>query len=481
MGPRLLLINPAMTANTSGTGSRPSREGGYPSAGRRQPNAAGAISMEPLGLAYVAALTPRHWQVRIVDEVAESIPTDYQPDLVGLTSLSITTPRAYEIARWYREQGVPVVMGGVHATLLPDEAQGYVDVVYRGEAEGAWPLLISDWEEGELKPRYEGGAVSLQGLPLPDRDAYSRRYIMQLVSASRGCRYRCEFCTLWKLDGGRYRARPPEQVLAELAETKSRRPILFTDENVITDRAWALELFSKMASNGQQRSHAVQASLDIADDPEMLSALKESGCMTVLIGFESLNEESLRVMRKGVNLKIGIDRFAEKVDKLHDHGLAVSGTFIFGSDGDGPDVFERTVEFVLETSIDLAHFGLLTPHPGTDLYRRLAKEERLFYTDFPADYTRYDLQTAVFRPQKMKPDELEKGLRWATQAVSSRGVAASRAWRTWRSTGNPLMTALAFGWNRSGLYRRVLQHAGNGNSMPVYKTDTKGEPNLDRG
>jgi radical SAM superfamily enzyme YgiQ (UPF0313 family) len=461
------LINPAMTAST---GHSPSvsdgASGGPPAAlgrGQRLPNAGGAITMEPLALAYVAALTPPHWQVRIIDEVVESIPGDYEPDLVALTSLSITTPRAYQIADWYRERGVPVVMGGVHATLLPDEAARYVDTVYRGEAEGAWPALIADLEAGEMKPRYEGGVVPLQDLPWPDRSGYSRRYVMQLVSASRGCRYRCEFCTLWKLDGGRYRTRPPEQVLDELEGTKSRHPILFTDENVMTDRAWALELYHKIADRGLRRAYAVQASLDIADDPEMLTALKRSGCMTVLIGFESVNEESLRVMRKGINLKIGVAHFKEQVAKLHDHGLAVSGAFIFGSDGDGPDVFERTVEFVLDAEIDLAHFGLLTPHPGTDLYDRLAREGRLLYTDFPDDYARYDLHTAVFRPQKMTPEQLAEGLKWATQAVSSQGMAARRAWHTWRATGNLLMTALAFGWNRSGLYRRVFQRPATSN------------------
>jgi radical SAM superfamily enzyme YgiQ (UPF0313 family) len=440
MGPKLLLINPAMTAN-----------------GQRLPNAGGIATMEPLALAYVAALTSPSWEVRIVDEVLEEIPADYRPDLVALTSLSITVPRAYEIARQYREQGVPVVLGGVHATLLADEAKRYVDVVFQGEAEGRWPLLIRDFEAGRLQPRYNGGAATLQDLPLPRRDAYCHRYFMQLVSASRGCRYRCEFCTLWKLEGGRYRARPVEEVFAELGATRRKRPILFTDENVFTQREWALALFRGMAERGLRRPYAIQASLNIADDEEVLAALKRSGCMTVLIGFESVSEESLRVMRKGVNLKIGVARYREKIAKLHDHGLASSGTFMFGNDGDGPDIFERTVEFVLEAGIDLVHFGLLTPNPGTDLFERLAREDRLMYTDFPADYARYDLRTAVFRPLRMTPEQLEEGLVWATRAVGSRPVAARRAWRTWRATRNPIMTAIAYRWNRSGLYHRVVE------------------------
>jgi len=434
-------------------------------------HAGGAISMEPLALAYVAALTPPHWQVRIVDEVAEELPDDLEPDLVALTSLTITVPRAYEIARHYRQQGVPVVLGGVHATLVPDEAQQYVDVVYQGEAESSWPALVADFEGGRLKPRYNGGATSsgekdpslrsergyqLRNLPVPRRSAYGRSYLLQLVSASRGCVYRCEFCTLWKMEGGRYRVRPPLEVVDELATTARRRPVLFTDENVFVDREWALALFREIARRGIRRSFAVQASLDVAGDDEMLVALKESGCMTVLVGLESLNEESLRAMRKGVNLRIGVDHYAESIRRLHDRGLAVSGTFIFGYDGDGPDTFRRTVDFVLETGLDIAHFGLLTPIPGTDLYDRLAREDRLLYTHFPGDYSRYDLRTAVFRPARMTPEQLEEGLASAAQAVGSVGVIVRRTWRTWRATGSLLMAALALGWNRTGLYRRIL-------------------------
>jgi radical SAM superfamily enzyme YgiQ (UPF0313 family) len=426
------LINPAMFSN-----------------GRRLPNPAGMATMEPLTLAYIGALTPGHWDVRIVDEVLEDLPTDYHPDLVGLTSLSVTAPRAYEIAQHYRERGVPVVMGGAHASVLPDEAARYVDVVFRGEAEEEWPLVLRDFEEGKLKPRYDGRAATLRGLPHPRRDLYRHRYFMLLVSASRGCRYRCEFCSLWKREEGRYRTRPPVEVLEELEAAGSRRPLFFTDDNVYADREWALALFRGMADRGLKRPYAVQASMDIADDGEMLTALRHSGCMTVLIGFESVCEESLRVMRKGVNLKIGVARYKSKIDRLHDHGLPVSGTFMFGNDGDGPDVFEQTVEFVFEAGLDLAHFGLLTPNPGTELYDRLAREGRLLYSDFPSDHARFDRHTAVFRPLRMTPEQLEEGLVWATRAVGSWPVALRRAWHTWRSTRNAVMTGIALRWSRS--------------------------------
>lgn len=476
MGPRLLLINPAMTTSGANEVGSPAKQQGAhvgtldrpgarnrkdqpPAPGkneRRLPNAGGFATMEPLGLAYVAALTPPHWEVRLVDEVREDIPVDHEPDLVAIGSLSTTVPRAYELARYYRERGIPVVMGGVHATLLPEEAERYVDVVFQGEAEGKWPLLIRDFERGSLRRRYNGAAPDLCELPHPRRDLYRHSYFLQLLSASRGCHYRCEFCTLWKLEGGRYRARPPAEVWEELEASDGKRPILFTDENVFVDREWALNLFRGMKERQLHRRHAVQASLDIADDDEMLIALKQSRCMTVLVGFESVSEESLRMMRKGVNLGVGIANYKEKIARLHEHGLAASGTFIFGYDGDGPDIFERTVEFVLEAGLDLAHFGLLTPMPGTDLYERLEKEGRLLYTDFPSDYARYDLRTAVFRPRLMTPEQLEEGLVWATRAVGGWSVVGKRAWNTFQMTRSPIVTAITLFWNRSGLYRRVV-------------------------
>lgn len=421
--------------------------------------------MEPLALAYVAALTPSHWNVRIVDEVMEDIPDDCEADLVALTSLTITAPQSYDIAQRYRDRGIPVVMGGVHATLLPDEAAHYVDVVFQGEAEVNWPSLIRDFESGGLKARYKGGSVGLEGLLKPRRELYHHRYFLQLLSASRGCRYRCEFCTLWKLEGGRYRTRPLEEVLDELemttrsGATKSldKRPILFTDENVFTDREWSLALFQGMAERGFNRPYAVQASMDIADDDQLLAALKRSGCMTVLIGFESVDEESLRRMGKGVNLKIGVSQYKDKIARLHEHNLMSSGTFMFGNDGDGLDIFQRTVDFVLGAGIDVAHFGLLTPTPGTDLFDRLAREGRLLYTEFPADYARYDHKTAVFRPLNMTPEQLEEGVVWATRAVGSRSISARRAWRTLRQTQSPLFATIAYRWNRSGLYHRVVE------------------------
>lgn len=438
---KLLLINPALTSP----------------AGRRRLSVAGLATMEPLGLAYVAALTPPGWDVYIADEVVEEIPRDFRPDLVGLTSLTPTAPRAYEIASGFRAQGVSVVMGGMHATLCPDEAARYVDTVFCGEAEGAWPELVADFENGRLRDRYKGNTSDMANLPLPRRDLYRRRYRVALISASRGCQYRCEFCALWKFEAGRFRTRPVREVLAELRHLPREAPVtLFTDDNIMADRDRSLELFQAMTKHGLQRRHAVQASLDIADDDELLSALRASGGMVVLIGLESVNEATLRTMRKGVNLRVGVEHYRDKIARLHAHGLMAAATFIFGGDGDEANVFDRTAHFVLDAGVDLAHFGLLIPTPGTDVFDRLASEGRLLLADLPSDYALLDLNRATFVPRAMSPGQAEAGLAAATQAIARWPVALRRARRTWRDTGNFAAAAISLIWTRTGLHRRVF-------------------------
>jgi radical SAM superfamily enzyme YgiQ (UPF0313 family) len=345
--------------------------------------------------------------------------------------------------------------------MLPDEAGRYADVVFRGEAEGAWPQLIADFEAGRLRVRYEGGAPPLAGAVRPRRDLYRRRYALSLVSASRGCRYRCEFCSIWKLDGGTLRLRPVEEVWAELAVCRGSWATLFTDDNIAAEREWAVALFRGIAERGLRRRFAVQASLSIADDAELLDWLRRAGCFAVMTGLESVSEESLRRMRKGVNLRVGVPQYQEAIARIQRHGLMVAGTFMFGNDGDGPDIFERTVRFVLEAGVDLAHFGILVPDPGTDLYDRLEREGRLRFTAYPEDYRRHHLGQALFTPLALTPEQLEVGYRWAAAEISRWPVAARRAWCTWRKTGNLFATAVALAWTRSGLRARVEPEAGS--------------------
>ncbi len=415
--------------------------------------------MEPLGLAYVAAATPAGWEIRLVDEVAEPLESHLDADLVGITALTATAPRAYELAAGFRRRSIPVVLGGPHASLAPDEAARYADVVFRGEAEGAWPALIADFEAGRLQARYEGGGPPLAGAVFPRRDLYRQRYALTLISASRGCHYRCEFCAIWKLDSGRFRCRPVEEVWAELQRAPRGWATLFTDDNIMADRDWAVALFRGMAEQGLRRRFAVQASLSIADDDELLGWLRRAGCFAVMTGLESVSEASLRAMRKGVNLGIGVDHYREKIAQIHAHGLMIAGTFIFGNDGDGPDIFQRTTRFVLQAGVDLAHFGILAPDPGTDVYDRLRREGRLLYTNYPEDYGRHHLGQALFVPHAMTPAALEAGAREAVAAISGWPILLRRGWRTWWDTGNAFAALIAMAWTRSGLRARSRESA----------------------
>jgi radical SAM superfamily enzyme YgiQ (UPF0313 family) len=446
---RLLLINPAL--KVAGGRSGQTRHA------RRAPNVGGVATMEPLGLAYVAALTPADWDIRIWDEVVEPQPPDGDADLVGISSLTSTAPRAYELAEMHRRRGVPVVLGGPHPTLMPEEAAGYADVVFRGEAEGAWAALIADFEAGRLQPCYQGGWPSLERTVLPRRDLYRKRYAVAMVSASRGCRYRCEFCSIWKLDGGALRLRPVEEVWNDLATGSPRGSwvTLFTDDNIAAERDWAIELFRGIAERGLRRRYAVQASLSIAEDALLLRSLRRAGCFAVMTGLESVSDDSLRGMRKGVNLRIGADGYRDRIRQIHAHGMMVAGSFILGNDGDDPDIFRRTADFVVDAGVDLAHFGLLVPDPGTDLYARLEREGRLLYTAYPDDYGRHTLGQALFQPQQMSPAQLETGYRQAARDVSRWPIVLRRSWRTWRDTGNAFAALVAMAWTRTGLRARL--------------------------
>ncbi len=411
----------------------------------------GLMNMEPLGLAYVAAFTPKNWKIDIMDEVMGDDWHNYHPDLVAMTSLTQTAPRAYEIAGYWRAKNIPVILGGIHATTCPDEALSYVDSVFMGEAWGGWANVINDFENGQLKQVYQATEHDLKGLPLPRRDLYKHRYRISLVMASRGCRNRCEFCAIWKSLGGTYRQRPVHEIVAELPQVPKGYLTLFTDDNIYTDRNFALTLFKSIKEKGLKQRFAVQSALDITDDDEVLASLKSSGCLAVQVGLESLNEETLRIMRKGVNLRIGIESYRKKIEKLHSYGLMAAGTFIFGSDGDTFSVFEKTANFVIDAGLDIAHFGLLAPTPGTDVFERFHKEGRLLAVNFPKDYVLYDLAHSVFIPKGMNSFEAEKGLVEAVKKISSWKASAYRAWKTYRYTGNIVASMMAFVWNRSGL------------------------------
>ncbi len=355
----------------------------------------------------MAALTPEGHEVEILDESVEGIDFNRTPDLVGLTGMTAVAPRAYEIARRFRDRGSTVVMGGIHATACPREVRHHVDSVVLGEAEGLWPRLVSDLEAGELQPYYfHRERPEAARIPQPRRDLYrSSSYLtVNTMQVTRGCPYRCSFCAVSQFFGQSYRFRPLENVLEEIDSLKGRL-MVFVDDNIIGSPSYARRLFKEMRP--LKKRWIGQASINIAEDEKLLDLARDSGCVALFIGFESLKEENIAGIGKaGINR---VDGYQELISRIHDRGINIEGAFIFGFEHDDTGVFQRTVDFAIENGLAAAQFGILTPLPGTKLYRRLMRERRI--TDY--NWANYSISRVVFEPHCMRSELLQDGFNWA--------------------------------------------------------------------
>jgi len=405
----------------------------------------------PTNLAYLAALTPPGWDIKIIDETIESL-TFEDADLVGITVLTPTAPRAYAIAEHYRQKGIKTVMGGIHASFLPDEAMQFADCVVIGEAESVWQDLIHDFERNALKRFYRGEHTPLVNLVRPRHDLLSDRYVLKLASVetARGCPMDCEFCSVTAFNGRKYRARPVEEVLDEL-ETMDSKNIFFLDNTILgygeKAEQRAIQLFRGMVDRGLNKRWYSQVNIDIAYSPEVLKWAKKSGCSGLAIGFESISEDALQAMHKVRNLKVGVGRYKEGGKRVHEHGIPIAGAFVLGSDGDTKDVFQRTTEFVLDANVDASQFTIITPLPGTRLYNSLQQEGRLLYTNYPDDWAHYDFTEVVFRPNHMTPDELMEGVTQMYRDTGTRVKSLKRAFTTFIQTKSLIGAFIAYVWN----------------------------------
>jgi radical SAM superfamily enzyme YgiQ (UPF0313 family) len=361
--------------------------------------------MEPLPPALIAGLTPPDVEVRFYDDRMELIPFDEPTDLVALSVETYTARRAYQIASEYRRRGVPVVMGGFHASLCPDEVARYADAAVVGEAEALWPEVIDDHRHGRLQKMYrQKGRTALSGVR-PQRGIFrGKRYLpVGLVEAGRGCHFRCDFCAVQTVFGATQTRRPADEILAEIASLRGeKRLIFFVDDNITSNLAQAKEFFRALIP--LKIRWVSQASINAAHDEEFLDLLARSGCMGVLIGFESLNPENLRAMNKSFNTMRG--GYVKALENLRRHKIRLYGTFIFGYDEDTPDVFPETVGFAREHGFYIAAFNHLTPFPGTELYRRLQSEGKLRWDAWWLD-EEYSYNKVPFRPARMSAEEVE--------------------------------------------------------------------------
>jgi radical SAM superfamily enzyme YgiQ (UPF0313 family) len=366
----------------------------------------------PLGLGIVAALTPDHWDIEIHDENFDPF-VFKEADLVGFTALTSAVTRAYDLAAIYREKGIPTVLGGIHDSMLPDESLQYVDTVVVGEAESVWPDVIRDFEKSELKRMYKGELLSLEKLPVPRRDLFHPGYTQDNLQTTRGCPMKCEFCTVHQFNGSKYRERPIEDVLDEMETLKHDR-VFIVDDNIIgyskksTERA--IELFKGIIERGIKKDWVCQASLNFADNEEVLELASKAGCRLVLIGIESEKVDQLQETNKKLNLKIGTDEYGKIFSKIQLHGIAVLGAFIFGMDHDTKEDLYNRAEYIMNSNIDGIQATIMTPLPGTGLYKRLEKEGRIAYDRFPKDWERYFMMEPVHHPLTMKKDELMEAM-----------------------------------------------------------------------
>jgi len=357
-------------------------------------------------LAQVAALTPPDFEITITDENISTVDLNKDVDLVGITTHTQTANRAYEIADSYRARGIKVVLGGIHASVLPEEASEHADAVVIGEAEGLWPALIEDFKSNNLKKVYsQDKRPVLTNLPIPRRDLFDNAayLVPQTMATTRGCPHDCSFCTVTTFMGHTYRCRSLEEILREIETLDTDKPILFLDDNITGNPKFAKELFRALIP--YKITWAGQCSVSIARDEELLKLAAASGCIIMLIGFESVSPASLASIGKKAKWK---DDYETVITKIHSHGIGIHGCLIFGFDEDDKDIFKRTVRFARKMKLESAQFSFLRPYPGTALYETMDKAGRIQ----TKDWSKYG-DGSVFEPTLMSQDELNEGQVWA--------------------------------------------------------------------
>ena len=381
-----------------------------------------------LSLAALAAVTPDSHEVALCDENIESLDLATPADLVAITAMTPQAPRAYAIADAFRSRGVPVVMGGFHASVLPEEALGHVDSVVAGEGEMVWPRLLEDFQRGGLAPLYKPDClVVMSGVPKARRSLFTgKRYLFtNTLQTTRGCPFDCEFCSVTAFYGRKYRTRPVESVLAELKELRKKNSFaFFVDDNLVANRAYALELFAGMKGMGfKWLSHAP---IDFGRDPELLRAAGESGCVGMFVGFESLNQETLAAMGKVTNR---VTSYLDDAKAFRDHGIGILGSFVLGCDGDTTDIFPQVLRFCEEARLEAAIFPILTPYPGTAVRDRLVAEGRITSNAWED----YDMGHVTFQPKGMTAAELQEGHDRLNRSFYSFGSMYRRIFKAHRS------------------------------------------------
>lgn len=362
--------------------------------------------MQPLPAAAIAGLTPKHIDIRFYDDRMELIPFDEPTDAVVMSVETYTARRVYQIASEFRKRHVPVILGGFHATLLPEEVALYAEAVVVGEAEGIWSQVVDDLLHGTLAKFYKNTQQpDLKSINVNRSIFTGKNYLpIGLVETGRGCRFPCDFCAIQTFFNRTHRSRPIDQVLQELHPMKQHTKLFFfVDDNFAGNLKRAGEFLRALAPI--KIKWVTQMSINAAHDEEFLSLLAKSGCKGVLIGFESLNDDNLKAMRKGFNSMKG--GYVKALSNLRRHNIRVYGTFVFGYDKDNSVSFDEAVSFAIQQKLYIAAFNHLTPFPGTPLYHTLEQQGRLRYTAWWLDET-YRYNDVPFLPSQLEPQEMTR-------------------------------------------------------------------------
>jgi radical SAM superfamily enzyme YgiQ (UPF0313 family) len=363
---------------------------------------------KPLSLMVLAGLTPAEWEISIVDENlgAPNYPAMPRPDLVGITAFTSQANRAYEVATHFRRLGVPVVMGGIHATMCLDEAMERVDSIVTGEAERVWPQVLEDARHGSLKRRYDGGLAQINDVPFARHDLLATGYAFGAIQTTRGCPLNCSFCSVTAFNGARYRQRPIPDVVREFQLVREKH-VLVVDDNLVGTRpdhiARAKDLFRALAQANLRKEWVAQATINFADDEELLALAAKAGCSGVFIGLESPAAEGLRELGKKFNLLKGRDLRAS-VRRIQRHNILVVGSFMIGLDIDEPGIGKRIAEAASQYGVDNLNVLFLTPLPGTRLWDQMKSEDRIALDEFPEDWKYYTLTFPVARHKHLSLD-----------------------------------------------------------------------------
>lgn len=370
------------------------------------------LNFQQITMPYLAALTPPHWQVEHIDEEVRPVDTSARADLVGITFHTPSAYHAYQIAARFRARGIPVVLGGPHVTLLPQEAAEHADVIFVGEAEGLWQQFLLDFEHGQYQKIYQPAALpSLEHAPQARKDLFHRKDLTNgVLFASRGCPNQCDFCTLSVMYKNRLRKRPVAEVAAEYASFRGK-VIIFWDDNIAADLEYAKALFRAIAP--YRKWWSSQASIHAGQDEEFLELAARSGCKQLFLGLESISQANMNEVHKRFN---HVEQYAQIIQRIHAHGIAVQAGIVFGFDSDTPAIFDDTIDFLEANGVQNATFNILTPFPGTRLFQRMQAEGRILNYDWRKYNSRADV---VFQPKQMSSEELLAGFQRAVRRFYS--------------------------------------------------------------